>query len=272
MADQISFIVLAGAGKLIKQISLSRWSLAVFFLLSAAVMAIIGYGTVDYIQLRHTVARQQHLKHQLAEQTDQVTHQRKQIQAFANEINALKERLVLLDQFEKKIRIMASIEETGRHDSLFGVGGSTPEDIDLNVELNQKHNKMMRQMHHQVSQLENASELKQDSLNGLLDALEQQKNLLAHTPTIRPTEGWMSSRFGYRISPFTEKKEFHKGVDIANRMGTPILATADGVVTFVGAKGQLGTIMVIDHGHGVTTRFAHLDKTLKLRGERVQRG
>ena len=272
MADQISFIVLAGAGKLIKQISLSRWSVAVFFLLSAAVMAIIGYGTVDYIQLRHTVAQQRHLKHQLAEQTDQVTHQRKQIQAFANEINSLKERLVLLDQFEKKIRIMASIEETGRHDSLFGVGGSTPEDIDLNVELTQKHNQMMRQMHRQVSQLENASELKQDSLNGLLDALEQQKNLLAHTPTIRPTEGWMSSRFGYRISPFTEKKEFHKGVDIANRMGTPIIATADGVVTFVGAKGQLGTIIVIDHGHGVTTRFAHLDKTLKTRGERVQRG
>jgi murein DD-endopeptidase MepM/ murein hydrolase activator NlpD len=61
----------------------------------------------------------------------------------------------------------------------------------------------------------------------------------------------MTSRFGYRVSPFTGRKEFHKGVDIANRKGTDILATADGIVSFTGKKGAMGNVVVIDHGHGL---------------------
>jgi murein DD-endopeptidase MepM/ murein hydrolase activator NlpD len=106
----------------------------------------------------------------------------------------------------------------------------------------------------------------------LFETLEGQRNLLASTPAIRPSSGWMTSRFGYRTSPFTGRKEFHKGVDIANRKGTAILATADGIVSFAGQKGAMGNIVVIDHGHGLVTRYAHLSKALKKRGEAVKRG
>jgi murein DD-endopeptidase MepM/ murein hydrolase activator NlpD len=102
--------------------------------------------------------------------------------------------------------------------------------------------------------------------------LEGQRNLLASTPAIRPTSGWTTSRFGRRVSPFTGRKELHKGVDIANREGTVILATANGVVSYAGKKGAMGNIMVIDHGHGIVTRYAHLSKSLKKRGEKVKRG
>jgi murein DD-endopeptidase MepM/ murein hydrolase activator NlpD len=82
----------------------------------------------------------------------------------------------------------------------------------------------------------------------------------------------MTSRFGRRVSPFTGRKELHKGVDIANRKGTAVLATANGVVSYAGKKGTMGNILVIDHGHGIVTRYAHLSKALKKRGEKVKRG
>ncbi|MBU4415374.1 MAG: M23 family metallopeptidase, partial [Proteobacteria bacterium] len=110
------------------------------------------------------------------------------------------------------------------------------------------------------------------SFESLFNNLEDQRNLLASTPAIRPTNGWISSKFGYRISPFTGFREFHKGLDIATRKGAPIVATADGVVTFVGVKGLIGKVIVIDHGHGMVTRYAHVHKALKKRGDVVKRG
>ena len=130
----------------------------------------------------------------------------------------------------------------------------------------------MREMHRQVDELNTVSQRQENRFGRLLDKLEGQRNLLASTPAIRPTVGWMTSRFGHRISPFTGRKEFHKGIDIAHRHGTAILATADGIVSFAGKKGAMGNVLVIDHGHGMITRYAHLSKPLKERGEKVKRG
>jgi murein DD-endopeptidase MepM/ murein hydrolase activator NlpD len=275
MAHRFSFIILGGFGSRMKQFhfDLTRRQLICSALIMAIGAAVVGFALVDYVRLHGIAAKSQRIERALVEQTDQVTHQRKQIQAFAKEINTLKDRLVQLDQFERQVRTIASIDQSNTSENgLFGIGGSTPEDIDANIELDKKHTRMIRQMHRQVNQLETASESKKKSFSALLGALERQKNVLSHTPTIRPAEGWLSSRFGYRVSPFSEKREFHRGIDIANRAGTPIIATADGVVTFCGPKSSWGNVVVIDNGYGVTTRFAHLQKALVARGEHVKRG
>jgi murein DD-endopeptidase MepM/ murein hydrolase activator NlpD len=106
----------------------------------------------------------------------------------------------------------------------------------------------------------------------LLKTLNDRENLLACTPSIRPATGWVSSKFGYRKSPFSNKKEFHKGMDIASKRGTPICATADGVVSFSGKKGLFGNMIVIDHGHGLRTRYGHIGKIQTKRGQIVKRG
>ena len=129
----------------------------------------------------------------------------------------------------------------------------------------------MREMHDQIDQLSTASTNQQAGFQSLLKDLQDQQNLLASTPAIRPVRGWTTSKFGYRISPFTGRREFHKGFDIATKKGSPILATADGVVTFAGRKGLFGNTIMISHGHGMVTRYAHCDKFLKKRGEKVKR-
>jgi len=202
----------------------------------------------------------------------EIVSQRKQLKAFAAEINSLKSKLVDLKDFEKKIRNVANIEENANPEHLFGVGGSIPEDLDTQIPITKEYNGLIQEMHEQTQQFNLAAINQKKSFESLFNNLEDQRNLLAATPAIRPTDGWISSTFGYRTSPFTGRREFHQGLDIAARKGTPILAAADGVITFAGTKGLMGKMIVIDHGHGMVTRYAHIHKMLKKCGDAVKKG
>ncbi|MBC8430843.1 MAG: M23 family metallopeptidase [Desulfobacterales bacterium] len=237
--------------------------------LFAACLVLLTYVTYDYTK---TVSDHQELQNIISHQSDDIAGQRNQIQKFADEITALKSKLIALNDFEKKIRIIANIEKTAEQDSLFGVGGSIPDDLDTKIPLTEKHNSLMREMHEQTKQLELASDKQEDGFESLFNFLQDQRNLLSSTPAIRPVKGWTTSGFGYRQSPFTGLREFHKGLDIATRMAEPVIATADGIVSFIGNKGLLGRVVTIDHGHGIVTRYGHLQKTLKKHGEAVKRG
>ena len=269
MRKKISFVVLSNSGSSIKQITISATFLRLSIL---AFLICIGIFTYDYYSLKTAGIDTLERDIRIANQSDEIIHQRKQIQEFAEEISALKTMLVDLNSFEKKIRIIANIEKPDEQDSLFGVGGSIPEDLDAQMPLTQKHNSLLRGMHEQVQQLNLATINQEQSFESLFKYLKDQQNLLASTPAVRPASGWTTSRFGYRTSPFTGRREFHKGYDIANRLGTPVSATADGVVSFTGPKGTLGKMVIIDHGHGMVTRFGHCHKILVKRGDAVKRG
>jgi murein DD-endopeptidase MepM/ murein hydrolase activator NlpD len=236
--------------------------------------ALIASGVVvyDYYTLKKILPSTSRLKSKIDNQEDEIVTQRQQIQNFAREINTLKTKLIDLNRFEKKIRIIANIDKSSGQEGLFGVGGSIPDDLNPNIELESKHNSLLRDMHEQVEQLNVASVNQKDGFESLLKYLDEQRNILASTPAIRPVDGWVTSRFGYRTSPFTGKREFHKGLDIAALKKSPIIATADGVVAFVGLKGMLGKVIVLDHGHGISTQYGHIDKALKKPGEKITRG
>ena len=270
MREQISFCLISNTGG-VKQCAASKTTLRVLALLCLAGIAVLAYMVYDYILLRNTSFKTILLEGNIAEQSNEIQSQRKQIQTFAEEINDLKVKLTALKKTEDKIRIIANLEPVTK-DSLFGVGGSLPEDLETNLDLKKKHNSMVREMHEQVEHLEAAVTNQSQGFESLLKHLENQRNLLSCTPAVMPTDGWVTSRFGYRNSPFTNKREFHKGLDIATRSGTPILATANGVVSYVGWKGQLGRIIVIDHGYGMVTRYGHIKKALIKKGESVKRG
>ena len=275
MRKKVSFVILGSSGAPAKQVCASKSSIYLFVVVLIALFAGVGYIVYDYYNLRDTTSHLKNREVYLSSQLEEIQIQRKQIQDFANEINSLKAKLVAINSFEKKIRIIANIEKSNDSNTIFGVGGSIPEDLDAQIPLKEKHNSLMRDMHEQIEQLSLASVNQQEELESLLKSLEDQQNLLASTPAIRPVSrsvtSWITSRFGYRKSPFTGRRELHKGYDIASRQGTPILATADGVVTFAGKKGLYGKFIVIDHGHGMITRYGHCQKLLKKRGDKVKR-
>ncbi|MDR0675998.1 MAG: M23 family metallopeptidase, partial [Elusimicrobiota bacterium] len=92
-------------------------------------------------------------------------------------------------------------------------------------------------------------------------------------PSIWPTiGGYVTSSYGYRIHPIRRRSYFHKGIDIANSYGKPILATADGVVKYANWLGGYGKMVIINHGYGYTTFYAHMSKILVKNGTKVKRG
>ncbi len=271
MKNGYTFHIVNRRGSAVSQNSftapMTRFAL-VLFLIFAAAVSYVGH---DYYQLKKTSLRITELEKAKYDHLIEIALQRKQIQNFATEINSLKLTLLEINKFERKIKIIANMDEPGKS-GLFGVGGEVPDDLNTNVPLTKKHNSLLREMHNQIEDINQATIRQEEGFSNLLKYLEDQKNLLASTPAIRPTVGWVSSKFGYRVSPFTGKRTFHKGLDIANRKGTPIIATANGLISQAGRKGFLGKLITIDHGHGIVTRYGHLSKILIKPGNTVKRG
>ena len=110
------------------------------------------------------------------------------------------------------------------------------------------------------------------SFRELKDLLEAKRSVLASTPTIWPVRGLITAGYGYRVSPFTGQREMHEGLDIAAPYGTPIMATADGVVSFIGPLGDFGNVVFISHGHGFATFYGHTSTVPVKEGQAVKRG
>ena len=107
----------------------------------------------------------------------------------------------------------------------------------------------------------------------MLDTLEARSEVRRKIPSIRPTDiGWLSSRFGFRTDPFTEKQTFHRGLDFSVPVGTPVRVTGDGVIMAVQQQSGFGRVIKVDHGHGLCTVYAHLDEQLVKKGDVVSRG
>ena len=91
-------------------------------------------------------------------------------------------------------------------------------------------------------------------------------------PSLWPVEGQVTGSFGERIDPFNGEGAFHSGVDISSAYGHPVIAPADGVVTFADFFGGYGKAIMIDHGHGISTRYGHLSGFAVTSGQEVHRG
>jgi murein DD-endopeptidase MepM/ murein hydrolase activator NlpD len=110
------------------------------------------------------------------------------------------------------------------------------------------------------------------SLHEIDSLLLDQKSFFRSTPSIIPTDGWVTSHFGPRKSHYAKRIKMHEGIDIGARSGTPIVSTADGVVLFSGKKPGFGNFIKIRHGYGVETIYAHAKKLFVRAGKKVKRG
>ncbi len=243
--------------------------IALIGIFAIAGASFIGY---DYLKLKKILFNTAVLNQTVIEQNNEIKSQRNQIQSFAGEIEILKKQVDTLSIFEDKVRLIADIKQTSDSSGLIGIGGIPRDDLDQDIPLEKKHNNLIREMHQQVAQTNFAIKKQALDFEQLIKMLEKKRNLLACTPSIRPIDGWITSKFGYRKSPFTGRKEFHSGLDISNKSGTKIIATANGRVSYAARKMYIGNLVVIDHGHGRVTRFGHLKKILVKQGQQVKRG
>jgi murein DD-endopeptidase MepM/ murein hydrolase activator NlpD len=130
-----------------------------------------------------------------------------------------------------------------------------------------------------LSSPENTFGLLHDLLTGIESRLRivssdvERRNLLAaSTPSIWPTQGWLTSRTGGRTDPFTGEADYHPGLDISADKGTPVYATADGTVSQASYSGAYGNLVVLEHQFGIETRYGHLSAFRTQLGQTVKRG
>ncbi|MDX2495334.1 MAG: M23 family metallopeptidase [Desulfuromusa sp.] len=124
----------------------------------------------------------------------------------------------------------------------------------------------------QINKLQVAIELRRQSQENVRNLLNDQVSISRATPKGWPTKGWLTSYFGMRKSPFTGRRVMHEGLDIAANTGTPIVATADGIVARVKYSPGYGKMLIIDHGYGYRTIFGHNSKILVKAGQQIKRG
>ncbi|MCF6246779.1 MAG: M23 family metallopeptidase [Desulfobacula sp.] len=272
MRKKIKIWFHSGSTSDIKEFSIRKTVLAFLLLITISAIGGISFIGYDYYQLKKRSFDNDTLNATIAKQNHEIKSQRGQIQSFANDIEVIKKQVINLSEFEDKVRLIADIQQTSDSSGLIGIGGIPKESLDRDIPLEQKHNTLIREMHKQTDQTIQATKQKALSFEDLIQELEKKKNILASTPSIKPVNGWITSRFGYRTSPFTDRKEFHSGLDIANKSGTKVIATANGIVSFAARKMYIGNMIIIDHGHGRVSKFGHLKKALVKQGQKVKRG
>ncbi len=126
-----------------------------------------------------------------------------------------------------------------------------------------------------ANDLQATIKVREESLIELKQELLAKKARLESTPSIWPTSGDVTSRFGWRSSPWggsSERSDWHPGIDIASGNGTPIVATASGEVIQSEWYGGYGNMVQIDHGNGITTIYGHNSQNLVQAGQRVKKG
>ncbi len=273
MRKKFTLFIMSNTGSRPRQCTVSGFFIGILCLLSVGAAVWAGGRIYEYRQLQTLVSENQRLQDQIASQRGQMTDQAAHIRQFAADIDDLKKKLVALNGFEHQIRVLANLDTPDNSRSYLGIGGAMPSDLKPTADLTEKQSALIREMHGQVDQLQNAAAVQKSDLRYLMNGVVEKQNFLAATPSIHPLkEGWVTSNFGNRTSPFTGLEEFHTGLDVGAAEGTPILAPGNGTVTFAGVKGLYGKMIIISHGHGMATRYAHLSRILKKNGDKVKRG
>ncbi len=119
-----------------------------------------------------------------------------------------------------------------------------------------------------ITEIQNSLE----TVDEIKEYLRVQKNIYLATPLGWPVSGKMTSSFGMRENPFTQEPSFHSGVDISAKAGTAIQATAEGAVSYAGCTSGSGYVVVLEHGLGFSTVYAHNSKNAVKVGQKIRRG
>ncbi len=248
---------------------LSRYKISSVALTVAGISALVILVASVYMLYNYLTIRLEMLE--LSYYKEENRMQRDQIEIFEKQFKELSSSLEQMTETNTMICAMLNIETAGGSTNPFGIGGTSNGDNELNSH-NNGDDIVAAGLMADIVQLGEKSKLRERSLQELLIFFEDQGKFLDSTPSIWPVKGFLCSTFGFRRDPINRTIKMHEGFDIANKLGTPIHATADGVVIFASIESGYGNFIRIDHGYGITSNYGHLSAILVHVGDRVTRG
>ncbi|MGD0915625.1 MAG: peptidoglycan DD-metalloendopeptidase family protein [Thermodesulfobacteriota bacterium] len=262
--EYFNILVFGHKTSMTRHLRIHRKTFKIVLYLFAFVLLLTTFFFCDYIQVRKKAFELNRLR-------QEAQTQKSQIQFFSARIEDLEKQLSKLKDFDKKIRIIANLERAGETTPIMGMGGPSPSDIREKLKGGNGEDGLVQQMRTDIERLQSEAVSREESLSELEKLLQNKKEMLAHTPSIWPVMGWVTSSFGFRTNPFTGLTQMHEGMDISNRVGSLVIAPASGIVSDTGNDYAHGKFVVISHGFGITTRYNHLSQVLVRAGQKVNR-
>ena len=249
-----------------RTVRLSLRSLRVLAIGAGAAVAVLTVGAVLSI---YTLMNGEMHASETAQLREANRIQQEQILQVSKKASALQQDLDSLRRAEDGLRAIvgappAAADETVQEGTVSPTGGEqhTPTTADLSEALEMIEERLGTRR----SSIDLLAETMRREFPG---AASYASDSAPHTtPSIWPAAGYVSSPYGLRFN----STEFHQGIDIAADMGTPIVATADGVVTAAGWNGGYGNMVDVDHGGGIVTRYGHASAVVVTVGQQVRRG
>lgn len=190
---------------------------------------------------------------------------------LSSEVDSILAKLQVMEDWEDTVRSKENLKEINKEIREMGMGGMPQVDstfIFLGDAFHNSYNSLLKKL----SLAKSKTEFDVQTHDELVRKLNLKTLLYQNTPSIYPTYGRISDKYGWRRHPITKRRSYHQGLDFANKVGTPIYATANGVVKKTGRKKLFGNYITLNHKFGYQTKYAHLDKVLVKSGDTVTRG
>lgn len=258
-----------------------RWRVSYHWARSAvlgalAVIAVLGFGIVHY-------AYQVSQASLNADLTEENTALRVRLRGFQDNLQRIEGELRTIDEYAAKVRTITRLSDPERNLAIgpleAGPSAGTPavifapgERTDVVDEL-LNSNLALRMIDAKLDTVNADTRAQQENLGTLHTFFGAHPGLLRATPSVRPVASRLvNSGFGPRRDPYTAQQVMHKGVDYATDLGAEVWVTADGTVVFAASRGKYGKTVVVDHGDGYQTHYAHLSAIDVKTGDDVQRG
>jgi murein DD-endopeptidase MepM/ murein hydrolase activator NlpD len=246
-------LVVRGDGRFVRWLSIPRWLAKTLVVLAAVCAVGNAAALLDYMSLSR-----QHADRVATH--DQLQRDAKVLPSILRRLADVRDEMIAWEAMHHAIlkplggqKRTAAVTAAGIGGSALAAltGGKTLDEIDTLVAHVREESRRLR---------------------ALASVTREAGTVLSAIPVTLPLRAGVNSPFGPRLSPWTRQAEFHAGLDLAARAGTAVTATAPGVVRFAGAADAYGKLIILDHGLGIETRYAHLHQISVTRGQRVERG
>lgn len=266
MKDESRVIFISRDQKKYKEITISRVKLITYISIFLVAFLITGkYGLDFLINFSHNS------KIERLERTNTVLETR--LQEMSSKIKAIGDKIDVVANMDDELRTLLGLDKISEDVRKVGIGGSNYE-IDLTDEVSGfDQNFELGQQLMELAQFEREVKLEHNSYEDLYSTFYHKQDSIAFLPALRPVlKGVVTSKFGMRMHPVLKVRRHHDGLDFSAPKGTPVYATADGVVSFAARNGGYGNMIMITHKYGFETRYGHLNKFVVRVGQIVKRG
>jgi septal ring factor EnvC (AmiA/AmiB activator) len=268
--QEFHIVIFPSATSRPRRFSIKRRTVRVLLLATVVAVVLEALFLVQYVTRSGEIWELENLRSEAIQHRQQAT-------TLSSALEELRKQLSNMREVNVRLRVMLGLDPPKVPPSPLGLGGKEESRVVLQSVggmggEGESLSEVVSQLQQKLMWLKEEAFIQERHLHELTGIVGQRRVQWASTPSIWPVRGWVSSGFGRRVSPFTGEYMMHGGLDISAPMSTPVKAPAAGFVIAAGPEKSLGNLVVLSHGYGFKTLYAHLSKVRVRTGQTVRRG